>query len=434
MSTPATAFNTLFAALRRTLGQALGGRTPVVRGYCWQGLWPPLVFLLGLFTLLWLAPETLPKLLQGLTQGHIPFPQALALLAVNVPPALLQALPVSALLAPLLWSRRLNHTLEWTAMLSLGVPLSYLWRHVLAFGLALALVYWVLQNAVLPFSGPVRQGLNTQYQQHSSKPKSWVVPLPQPLFAGLFSEEEAAKAPPLAAMLTASALPTTTATLAEAHTPPPLTQILYWAYHPVDAQALSHEPTLSQLYQAKSGQWVEGIQPGLWLHQAHHVRFDVQGIPQTQRMAAHLFLPLPAPTVALLALQSKEPEWLSVWELPHYVSLLKQHRLKASKLQAQALLLQRWLEPLALVLLVALGLLLGTSEAPRQRRLRPLLGAAAVLFSFSVAKPLLGQLVSLNLLSPFWSAVLPLVLLAIWLVALLPCPVWVLFKKAFARR
>lgn len=112
------------------------------------------LFGVALFVIIWLAPETLFRLTQLLFSGKIAWPQFLQMLAFNLPETLEKSIPMAVLLACVLTFRRLSQNLELITMLAAGIRPVRLMAPVLAVGAAFMLAHGLVQEVILPHTGP----------------------------------------------------------------------------------------------------------------------------------------------------------------------------------------------------------------------------------------------------------------------------------------
>lgn len=112
------------------------------------------LFGVALFVVIWLAPETLFRLTQLLFSGKINLPQFFQMLAYNLPETLERSIPMAVLLSCVLTFRRLSQNLELIAMQAAGIRPIRLMAPVLAVGAAFALAHALVQEVILPQTGP----------------------------------------------------------------------------------------------------------------------------------------------------------------------------------------------------------------------------------------------------------------------------------------
>jgi hypothetical protein len=79
------------------------------------------LFTLMLFSIIWLAPDTLFKLTQYVFSGEVSVSQALLMFVYHLPAVLLQTIPVAVLLGSIFLFQRLSQNYELIAMLASGI-------------------------------------------------------------------------------------------------------------------------------------------------------------------------------------------------------------------------------------------------------------------------------------------------------------------------
>jgi lipopolysaccharide export LptBFGC system permease protein LptF len=125
-------------------------------------------------------------------------------------------------------------------------------------------------------------------------------------------------------------------------------------------------------------------------------------------------LSFPAETQALLKFRATNPEFLTLNQLGQYQRLVERNSLPQAYEWLKARIMERYLNPLALLLLLVIGLLLG-QEPPRSRTAKPFTYAAVVLFTYLVAQPMALQLSYLGELSGWVAGAIPFMVLLLLL-------------------
>lgn len=360
---------------------------------------------LALFTLLWLMPETVVKLLGALTAGHLSLLQAGWILLLNIPTLLVSTLPMATLVGCTLLVRQKSQQNEWLALQALGLSRQRLLWFLARIGLVLGVALFAMQELMMPWVGPTLQQLNKQYHLRDQGSKGFVLPR----------------------YADACALN---------HGKPALQELIYFGklslYQATDVIYVRYEASPSTLTGGGASAYVKqlSISPKItWqrprqgypstpvvLHQVNQANLLSDGtmVQQTHQPKQTLFWN--NDTIELLSLAVRPSEWLPFWQLLRLEQLYQQFQLPLSTPQTQVAVHTRWQALPSMVLLAVLGGLLGR-VAPRSNGLLPLISCAAVLFIYLVSKPLCVQLASLPWVNALLAASLPLcflIVVAIW--------------------
>ncbi len=113
------------------------------------------LFGLLMFTVIWLAPETLFKLTQALMSGKITLWQFGQMVLYDLPETLENSIPMAVLFAAILLFRRLSLDLELITFLNAGVSPARLMVPVVAVGVLFAGLHFVVQELITPVTAPL---------------------------------------------------------------------------------------------------------------------------------------------------------------------------------------------------------------------------------------------------------------------------------------
>ena len=364
-----------------------------------------IVACLVLFTILWIAPEILLKLLQAFQAHKITLTELFQLLALQLPSVFIQSFPIATLVGCVFTVRRLSHDFELTALQALGVSFPEIVGRVLGLGVLLGGFLVLVQNVWLPWAGPQLQALYSQKGIRKPPSQSFVLPITAT------TALNSAGMPQLDELLSVGDLQATA-----------LTDIILLKFYPNTGTATatptgSHTSAVQRLIQSASGSYADNNT--LILNQAFVANFAKDGTLVSQHVLPKEVLTFPAETQALLKFRATNPEFLTPNQLKQYQRLVERNSLPQAYEWLKARRMERYLDPLALLLLLVIGLLLG-QEPPRNRTAKPFTYAAVVLFAYLVAQPLALQLSYLGELSGWLAGTLPLMVL----VGLLLLIVW----------
>jgi lipopolysaccharide export system permease protein len=354
-----------------------------------------------LFTILWIAPEILLKLIQALQAHKITLSQLFMLLGLQLPSVVVQSFPIAVLVGCVFTVRKLSHDFELTALQALGISFPKIARRFLGLGVVLAGFYVLVQNVWLPWAGPT---LQAQYAQHNiRKPpsQSFVLPITTIQTTGTM-----AGSPLLDELLSVGNLQTNT-----------LNDVLLLKFYPkppllANSGISEKSASIQRLIQATEGTYTN--QNTVVLKQALVAEFSTDGTLTSQRIQPQEVLTFPPETEQLLRFRATNPEFLSLSQLHAYQALIDRYSLPQAYEWLKARIIERYLDPIGLLVLLLIGLLLG-QEAPRKRTAKPFTLAAVVIFCYLVAKPLALQLSYLGELSGWLAGGIPLMVLLVLL-------------------
>ncbi len=359
-----------------------------------------IVACLALFTILWIAPEILLKLLQAFQSHKITLAELFQLLALQLPSVVVQSLPIATLIGCVYTVRRLSHDFELTALQALGISLPQIVGRFLALGLLLSGFLVFVQAVWLPWAGPQLEALYSAKNIRKPPLESFVLPITAS--AELNKPEHRQ----LEELLSVGDLKTTT-----------LTDIILLKFYPTSQPSTTtgiHTATVQRIIQAPSGQYAENNT--LVLTQALVAEFLPNGTLVSQRVLPKEVLTFPAETQQLLRFKAANPQFLTLSQLGQYQRLVERKSLPQAYEWLKARIMERYLAPLALPFLLIIGLLLG-QEPPRSRTAKPFTLAAVVLFAYLVAQPMALQLSYLGELSGWMAGSIPFGVLALLLVS-----------------
>ncbi len=326
-----------------------------------------------LFTIIWLAPETLNKLIEYAAEGKISSAQAAWMFALHIPPVLQQTLPMAVLLGAIFTFRRISISSEWVALVSSGISPQRILMPVAAVGVLYAALLGLAQETLTPITSPQLQA----YYQPLRKEQS-----------GHFVFVEKDDAGRLQRFFF----------MAQTR---PIQDVILLDYRPG-----ANSVQVARILKAKTARWQP--QTSSWhLEKGISYTLDAEGVYQENRQFQHLDVVTSRYPFELLQFQGAKPLELSHGQLTHLVQLLQAGGQTDSVFFYKIRLWQKWAIPTACLVFALLGALLGI-EKTRARRHDGILYGAIVLFFYSVLVPVGTNLGSLGLLPPFVAAWLPL--------------------------
>ncbi|MDX2085926.1 MAG: LptF/LptG family permease [Candidatus Melainabacteria bacterium] len=390
------------SAVQTPVGTAQHLKPKMVFGFRWTLLDRYLVgemalgmlFGLLLFTVIWLAPETLFDLVQNVFFGKLTVSEGVQLLLYHIPAVLQQSMPMAALIASVFLFRRLSHTFESVALFAAGIGLLRLLVPVALVGLVFATAHALLQEGVSPVVGPRLERIQ-QVKGLKNRPDSNFV----------FLERDSRQPSQLDKFFMIGTVDEQT--LSDF-------LILYYLPPPARTKASATAATLStpasgqihRILTARRGRW--DAQHRAWrLENGYDYELDAEGVYRDVRPFKEQWVHTSPYPVSLLSFNRRNPKWLDWNALGEYINLLYATYQAQDARYYEMRRLQKLAFPVATVVFAVLGALLGL-EPPRARKLYGLTMAAVALFLYVVLTPFVTNLGSLGVLPAWLAAWLPL--------------------------
>ena len=337
-----------------------------------------ITFAVVLFSLIWLAPDTLFKLTQYVFSGNVSVPQAGLMFLYHLPEVLQQTIPVAVLLGTVVLFQRLSQNYEIVALLASGVSPRRILRSVLWVGLLFGALHASVNEMILPQTAP---RLEKAYVSHDLKD------LPDRNF--LFVEKNHHNQLSKFFMIGQIQNPKLSDFI-----------ILYYAETPL------HGVQISRILRSKTGYWMPqsnqwDLQNGIeYVLNAEGVYSEIRQF-QEQQIRTDKYAPI------LLQYSRLNPMAMPWGQLKQYIKLLKEGGQMQEVPYFQVRLWQKLAAPMATVIFALLGAILGM-ERVRTSRGYGLTYGALVIFVYSILVPFAGSFGSLDLLAPWLVAFIPL--------------------------
>jgi lipopolysaccharide export system permease protein len=346
--------------------------------YLVSQLVPIIVFALALFSIIWLAPDTLFKLTQYVFSGRVSLDRALWMATFHLPEVLQQTIPVAVLLGSIFLFQRLSRDYEWVALLAGGISPARVLLAVLGVGLLFGGAHLLVQEVVLPRTAPRLERIYTDLGLKHDADRNFLFVeknhhgrLSKFFMIGQVQRES------LADFI-----------------------VLYYD-ETADAGV-----RISRILRSKTGRWLPESRQWQLLDGMEYVlnnegvykdirRFDEQQL-RTNRYAA-----------VLLDYTRMNPLVLPWEQLRQYIRLLKEGGQRQDVPYFEVHLWQKVSAPVATILFALVGALLGM-ENVRAHRLYGLTFGALVIFLYSILVPFAGSFGSLDLTAPWLVAWIPL--------------------------
>ncbi len=368
----------------------------ILDGYLMRQLFWIMLFAVVLFSVIWLAPDTLFKLTQYVFAGRITPAQGAEMFAYHIPAVLEQTIPMAALLGSIFLFQRLSQNYELIAMLASGVSPRRVLLPVLIVGALFAGAQAVVEEWVIPQTANRLEQAYTDLKLRDMQDRNF-----------LFVEKDHADR--LARFFMIGQIQK-----------PELSDFIVLYYEDSGEFGMR----ISRILRAKTGRWMaqsrqwqlqEGIE---YVLNEEGVYKDIRPF-ELQQVRTNRYAHI------LLEYTRTNPMTMPWNQLRRYIRLLKEGGQLQEVPFYQVRLWQKWSMPVATMVFALLGALLGMEQV-RTHRTYGLTYGALVIFIYSILVPFTSNFGSLNLLVPWLVAWLPLVLtvlLAMALLKLRPRPV-----------
>lgn len=103
-----------------------------------------------LFIIVWIAPETLFKIIKKVIKDHITYYQAFRLLVLEVPKVLAKAIPVGILLGSIFTFDRLSKNSELSILRGIGISFNRIMAPVVVLGIILSIFCFIVNDKLIP--------------------------------------------------------------------------------------------------------------------------------------------------------------------------------------------------------------------------------------------------------------------------------------------
>lgn len=110
------------------------------------------VVCLILFIIVWIAPETLFKIIKKVLNDHIGFEMAIKLLVLEIPKVLAKAIPVGILLGSIFTFDRMSKNSELSILRGIGLSFNRIMLPVILFGCVLSIFCYIVNDKLVPIA------------------------------------------------------------------------------------------------------------------------------------------------------------------------------------------------------------------------------------------------------------------------------------------
>ena len=341
-------------------------------------LFGTMLFAVLLFTIIWLAPDTLFRLTQNVFADKLNAGQAFVMFLYHIPGVLQQTIPVAVLLGAIVLFQRLSQNYELVAMLASGISPARVLFPVLVVGVLFAILQVAVTELVIPQTAP---RLEKAYADLDLKD----VPDRNFLFVEKDHQDRLAKF----------------FMIGQIHARPLRDFIVLYYEDGGDTGV-----RISRILRARSGEWLE--QPRQWkLVNGIEYVLNEEGVYKDIRPFTSQQVRTDQYAKILLDYSQLNPLSMPFPQLRKYIKLMKEGGQLQDVPYFEVRLWQKFSGPVATIIFALLGAMLGM-ERIRTNRTYGLTFGALVIFIYSILVPFTGNLGGLS--APWLAAWAPLVM------------------------
>ncbi len=344
------------------------------------------LFGLLMFTIIWLAPETLFRLIQLLFDEKITLAGFFKMIALHLPEIFEQSIPMAVLFGSLFLFRRLSLSLEMVTFLNAGISPIRLALPIFMVGLLFSALHLGIQEWVTPKTAPVYEAMKQEVGLSSNNQRNFT-----------FVEKNRRGHWDKFLLIGQIQDFLKTGRLSDFF-------ILYYQTDPAGSVYIS------RILRAAHGHWDEGAKA--WrLFNGIDYELNEQGVFRENRPFREQWVTMSKYPFQLLEYSMQSPRDMDHRSLRQYIRLLEEGGQLQDVGYYEVRLQQKVAFPLASIFFALLGAFLGV-EKIRSRQQYALLFGALLLFLYSVSIPFTTNMGSLGMLPPVIVAWLPMTLAA----------------------
>ena len=333
-----------------------------------------------LFVVIWIAPETLLKVIKRTLAGWYSIPVALQILALEIPKILNKALPVGLLLGTLFTFDKLSKDSEITVMRSFGISFSRIIAPVAVFSLLVTGACFIVYDKLIPISVKQNNIIKNEYPSshfvYTFKDKNNT---PQKvMIVSNFNKDVIEK----------------------------LVLLNFTGEQYSDANILS-DTLIAENAVFKNDTWT--------LPTAKKYVLNSDGIFNLITKVDDVDIvtgPKAKDVYTLMTYSVKRERELTNKELFSYIKLLKKEHLMDEYSYMLNKYLQRYFHSLICILFAVLGCILGFSR-PREQKLIGFTIAIGIVFSYYITLPFFDLLAEKRVMSPYLTAIIQPILILV---------------------
>ena len=332
-----------------------------------------------LFIIVWIAPETLFKVIKKVLNDHISIYTALKLLMLEIPKVLAKAIPVGILLGSIFTFDRLSKNSELSILRGIGLSFNRIMLPVICFGIVLSVFCYIVNDKLVPIASNKlgeSKGGGSHFVYIVENPDKTPK---QSIIVSNFNSKE---------MYGITVMNFANENYSDVTT----------------FKSITFAPKAKKLennWELYDVLMYEIDENGVYKKVSH---FDKYSILEDKIQSQEVF--------DLMLNNTRKERVFTNKQISSYSKLLKKANFSDEYRYFKAKLYQRYLHPLTCILFAIIGCMLGFSP-PRSQRLVGFTVAVGMVFGYYITLPFFDLLAQKGVLAPFVSASLPMILFII---------------------
>lgn len=335
-----------------------------------------------LFIIVWIAPETLFKIIKKVLEDHITYTRAVKLLILEIPKVLAKAIPVGILLGSIFTFDKLSKNSELSILRGIGLSFNRIMMPVILLGCVLSIFCYMVNDKLVPTA-------SNKLGESKGGGSHFVYIVENP--------DKTPKQNIIVSNFTPDTIYDITVMNFSNEEYDDVTTFKSIAFAPV-AKFIKDRWILydALMYEINS----DGIYTNVEKKKTYEILYD----PNNPKLAKDVF--------DLMLNTTRKERVFTNHQISKYSKLLKKANFSDEYRYFRAKLYQRYLHPLTCILFAIIGCMLGFSP-PRSQRLIGFTIAVGMIFGYYITLPFFDMLAQKGILAPFIAAGLPIVLFLI---------------------
>ncbi len=332
-----------------------------------------------LFIIVWIAPETLFKVIKKVLNDHISIYTALKLLMLEIPKVLAKAIPVGILLGSIFTFDRLSKNSELSILRGIGLSFNRIMLPVICFGIVLSVFCYIVNDKLVPIASNKlgeSKGGGSHFVYIVENPDKTPK---QSIIVSNFNSKE---------MYGITVMNFANENYSDVTT----------------FKSITFAPKAKKLennWELYDVLMYEIDENGVYKKVSH---FDKYSILEDKIQSQEVY--------DLMLNATRKERVFTNHQISKYAKLLKKANFSDEYRYFKTKLYQRYLHPLTCILFAIIGCMLGFSP-PRSQRLVGFTVAVGMVFGYYITLPFFDLLAQKGVLAPFVSASLPMILFII---------------------
>ncbi len=336
-----------------------------------QVLWA-FLFGLGLVSIVWIAPELLPKVIREVVAGQLTPFEGFLFITYELPEVIVKSLPMGILIGSLLVFDRLSKDSEVTALRACGISVYRMLGSIIILGIIGSIIGFTVNETLVPKASLAQEKL-----KYDGK-----------LVSNHFTYVDKTKEDVIKQVI-----------LIESFDGKNIKNIRIINFKP----GSETREGIEEIFAAEEAEWLNNN----WqLKNGIAYKLTESGVYQSTNIFAELFVPSNNQSYLLLKKSLKKPKNMNILEVKNYIELLMDSKHAEEARYFKVRYHQKYSQPLASIIMGIVGLILGIHMPRTSRFLGYTVGMFVILLYYFVW-PLSMALGNIGAFHPFIAAWLP---------------------------